>query len=107
MSFFDFKDRADNLRIAFSSLQWYNFSIVTHIFQEIFSDNEKIMKNPLTFQVIGYIMCEYNKAKQKCFHLWGVVCTGQYLKHNSLFVLQCGRCISVRIIFLKRYFGGA
>ena len=74
---------------------------------EIFSDNENIMKHTLTFLVIGYLMCKYNNAKKKCFHLWGVVCTGQYLKHNSLFVLQCGRCISVRIIFLKRYFGGA
>lgn len=43
-----------------------------------------------------------NKAKQKCFHLWGSVCTGQYL---CLLCIVCGRSISVRIIYYFKVLG--
>lgn len=46
-----------------------------------------------------YIIHKNNKAKQKCFHLWGVVCTGQYLFMVIYDSIVCGRSVSVRIYY--------
>lgn len=53
----------------------------------------------MTRSKIYIIIVRKNKAKQKCFHLWGSVCTGQYLS-SDLKLLYADGCISVRIYLL-------
>ena len=57
----------------------------------------------MTIALFCIRIIEKNKAKQKCFHLWGVVCTGQYLNFMFFIVLYCyaDGCISVRIYYFK------